>query len=176
MEVLMTGRIATLIATWFGSSLIGPGTLGSAAAIPLCYAAAQIPWRDGRGALYYFAIAAVVFVLGLWSVPGAQARLGPRIDGHGEVKERDQGQIVIDEVLGMLITTSPFIWFAPQMPAWWGYALAFACFRTFDIVKPWPVRYFDRKKTAAGVMLDDVAAGVWAALVMILLRVVIGAW
>jgi len=166
----MADRIAVGLATWFYSSLIGPGTLGSAAAIPLCYVAVQIPWDGGMGAVYYAAIAAVIFLLGLWCIPRAQVFLGPRVDGHGIVKDRDQGQIVIDEVLGMLITTSPFIVFPPAAPEWLAYGLAFIFFRVFDIAKPPPVKYFDRMKSAAGVMLDDVAAGAWGALVMLLLR------
>ena len=71
----------------------------------------------------------------------------------------DSGHIVIDEVAGYLVTML-------FLPRGWLAALAgFVFFRLFDVVKPPPARFFDRDprwKNGAGVVLDDVAAGVWA--------------
>jgi phosphatidylglycerophosphatase A len=68
----------------------------------------------------------------------------------------DASQIVIDEVMGYLVTMSfvPFSWPAA--------ALGFVLFRIADVLKPWPASAFDRVKSGLGVVLDDVAAGAWA--------------
>ena len=78
----------------------------------------------------------------------------------------DHGSIVIDEVVGMILAVSmPFYllgqWADLPMVA----AVSFVTFRCFDIAKPWPVSLIDRRmKTGMGVMLDDVLAGLFAAL------------
>jgi phosphatidylglycerophosphatase A len=77
----------------------------------------------------------------------------------------DAGPIVIDEVLGYLTAVAflPFTWRTAL--------LAFLLFRLFDIAKPWPASRLDRWKTGLGVVLDDVAAGLyaWACLRLLLL-------
>jgi len=88
----------------------------------------------------------------------------------------DPSIIVIDEVAGQLI---PLIYFsATELPApsdWWLYIAlpSFVLFRIFDIAKPFPASYFDKKVlNAHGVMLDDIAAGVYAVVCLFLLRLV----
>jgi phosphatidylglycerophosphatase A len=68
----------------------------------------------------------------------------------------DASQIVIDEVMGYLVTMAfvPFSWPAA--------AAGFLLFRVADVLKPWPASALDRVKSGAGVVLDDVAAGLWA--------------
>jgi phosphatidylglycerophosphatase A len=68
----------------------------------------------------------------------------------------DPSEVVIDEWVGMWIA----MWGLPMDWRW--VALAFLTFRFFDIFKPWPVSYFDRRMDALGVMLDDVVAGIMA--------------
>ncbi|XLM22816.1 phosphatidylglycerophosphatase A, partial [Chromobacterium piscinae] len=69
----------------------------------------------------------------------------------------DYGGIVWDEVVGMLLVLA----FAPA--SWAGWLLAFALFRLFDIVKPWPIRWFDQRVGGGfGVMIDDVIAALFA--------------
>ncbi len=175
-------RIAVVIATWFGSGLMRPrffgklrsGTYGSIAAIPLCLVAIWVSARlpsfgpFGRGE-YYGAIVGMVLFLGVWSVPYAERRLGPRTDWRGKTKTRDQNEIVVDEVAGMLIACMPLIG-KKGWPFLFGVVAALILFRIFDIVKVWPTSYFDRQKSADGVMLDDVAAGAQAAFVLYLVR------
>ncbi|MCL5436219.1 MAG: phosphatidylglycerophosphatase A [Patescibacteria group bacterium] len=96
----------------------------------------------------------------MWCVPLAEVALGPRRDWKGRVRTRDQNQIVIDEVLGMLIVRAPVT--SPRHAAVL-FPVAFGLFRLFDITKPWPIKFFDRKKSAFGVMWDDVVAGCYAA-------------
>ncbi len=137
-----------LLATWFGSGLfpMGPGTAGSLAAYPLAYAVAAA-W----GPAGLLAAAAAVFAIGLWA---ADAYV--RATGNPDPKE-----VVIDEVASQMLPLAvvPF-----EIAPW---VAAFVAFRFFDILKPWPCSALDRKlHGGVGVMADDFAAGVYAALVM----------
>ena len=146
-----------LLATWGGAGLapVAPGTVGTLAALPFVV---LVLWlMSGMGALL---VALVLLVLG--SVASQRA-------GRAWGKP-DHGAIVVDEVLGMLITAAlPWYLLSPAISSVVFYGLAFAAFRAFDIGKPWPASWCDRHlKNGLGVMLDDVAAGCWAALVLAL--------
>jgi phosphatidylglycerophosphatase A len=136
-------RVALTLATWFGAGLSpkAPGTVGTLAALPLA-------WWAGQGSLttQFVALAVTLAV----AVPAAHA--AGRWFGVVDAK-----QIVIDEVAGMLVTML-------GVPVSWGTLLVgFALFRLFDISKPWPASYFDRKvKNGFGVVFDDVMAGLYA--------------
>jgi len=97
------------------------------------------------GGLYALGAATlVVFVIGLWASKVYMDKTGAH----------DPGAIVIDEVVGQWIV----LLVAPLNPV--SYALAFVLFRFFDVLKPWPISWADRKiGGAAGVMVDDVLAG-----------------
>ncbi|MBT5429224.1 MAG: phosphatidylglycerophosphatase A, partial [Rhodospirillaceae bacterium] len=80
-----------------------------------------------------------------------------------EMKISDPSQIVIDEVSGQLIT----LMFIPLEPMW--YLCGFILFRFLDIRKPWPIRWFDTNiKGGAGIMLDDIVAGIFACVILLL--------
>ena len=161
----MTGKIpvtlpvwhpAFLLATWFGSGLLPriPGTWGSAAALPFAWIIASYgsPWP-------LLAAAIIAFAAGIWAA-GIYGR-------HAGIK--DASPIVIDEVAGQWLTLAPF---APDPTV---YLLGFVLFRVADIVKPWPANWADRSLGGGlGVMLDDVFAGVYAALTLYALLTVIG--
>jgi phosphatidylglycerophosphatase A len=166
----MKNKVALFIATWFYSGMIPPifgksmgGTYGSIFSIPLCYLALLAPYH-GIG---YCIIMLVIFAFGLWAVPRAEIVLGETIDHRGRKRFHDQNQIVIDEVLGMLTSCLPLVFFKVEM-LWLALLLAFGFFRFFDIAKIPPIRFFDRMQSASGVMLDDFVAGVYSALVLIL--------
>lgn len=163
--------VSIIMATWFFSGLIPPillkgmaGTYGSIASLPLCYFAL---WAtEGTfGPSSYILITSAVFAVGCWSVPRAEEWLGPIKDWKGKVKEHDQNQIVIDEVLGMLITCSPLVLIKCHS-LWLAFGIAFVLFRFFDIVKIPPARHFDKENNALSVMMDDVVAGVYAAILL----------
>jgi phosphatidylglycerophosphatase A len=100
-------------------------------------------------------VSAALFIVGIW-ICGESAR---RIGVH------DHGGIVLDEVVGMLLTLAV----AHPEPLWIG--VAFASFRLFDIWKPWPIRDLDHRLSGGlGIMLDDVIAAVYAAAVVFLLQ------
>jgi phosphatidylglycerophosphatase A len=78
---------------------------------------------------------------------------------------KDPGVVVVDEVVGQLIT---FL-FVPFKTGWWAIIVGFLAFRLFDIVKPYPARRFEMLESGLGIMADDVVAGVYAAILMSLL-------
>ena len=143
---------AALIATFFGSGLLKPasGTWGSLAAL-----APGLLIAEHFGASGLLIGAALAYGLGHWAST-------VWING---TEDKDPSPIVIDEVAGLWLTLT----LAPLTPL--GAALAFGLFRFFDIVKPWPVRWADKNiGGATGIMLDDILAGIWAALVLLAAR------
>lgn len=141
---------STLLATWFGAGLLpgAPGTWGSLAALPFGVA---LTWLGGPLALA--AAAAGVFVIGLWAAQHYERAAATK----------DPGPIVIDEVAGQWLTLIP-VSVEPWALDPWGVLLAFLLFRVFDVLKPWPVRWADRRlKGSFGVMADDVIAAAYAA-------------
>jgi len=131
-----------LLAAWgpCGYAPVAPGTFGTLGAIPLYLALSRLPPAAYVAATFAFtalAIAAAHRAGRYWRVA-------------------DASPIVIDEVAGYLVTMAlvPFSW-----PA----AIAgFVLFRVFDVLKPWPASALDRVKNGFGVVMDDVAAGVYA--------------
>lgn len=143
---------AVLIATFFGSGLLKPasGTWGSFAAL-----APGLLIAERFGASGLLIGAALAYGLGHWA---------SKVWING-TEDKDPSPIVIDEVAGLWLTLT----LAPLTPL--GVALAFGLFRFFDIVKPWPVRWADKNiGGATGIMLDDILAGIWAALVLLAAR------
>lgn len=136
---------ATLISTVFGVGFIpfAPGTVASILTVPVAFG---IAYQFGEGAVYIAALG--VFFLGL-----LPSYIYARHKGDG-----DPSEVVIDEVAGQLLALS----FADP-DTWWHYALGFALFRLFDIVKIWPVNWAERFPGGWGIMLDDMVAGIYGA-------------
>jgi len=140
-------RWAWLVGTWFGAGLLkpGPGTYGAVAATLLWALAAHV-WGGVGLAVGTGLAAAAVTAIGI-PAAGIVAR---------ESGREDPGFVVVDEVAGQWIALI-------GVRADWEHALlALALFRLFDIWKPWPVRLLERLPEGTGIMLDDVAAGVLA--------------
>ncbi len=148
---------AHLIATWGGAGLLkpAPGTWGSLAALPFAWG--LMAWLGPIG----LAVAAVlVFAAGCW----ATARYAQATGGH------DPSEVVVDEVAGQWLTLLLGLTLLPAAADPWLFAAGFLLFRAFDIVKPWPIRYAERRVPGAlGVMLDDVLAAVYAGVLLYLL-------
>ncbi|GAB4200984.1 MAG: phosphatidylglycerophosphatase A [Wenzhouxiangellaceae bacterium] len=138
---------AGFLALGFGSGLSPwmPGTAGSLAALPLAYWLKMLPlWL-------YFVVLAVTVLIGFWACDVTGKRLGVH----------DHGAIVWDEFCGLWLTVA----LVPNQWPW--LVLGFFLFRAFDIAKVWPASWFDRKvHNGIGVMLDDLAAGLWGMLVL----------
>jgi len=145
---------ATLIATFFGIGRFrpGPGTWGSAATVLLWAALARVLNPTARTPIA-IALAIVVIVVGIPAATRVSRAFG----------SKDPQFVVIDEVAGQLISLI-------AVPlAWKTFLAGFILFRIFDIVKPPPVRQLERLPEGAGIVLDDVAAGIYALVVMQLL-------
>jgi len=152
-------QLAELIATMarIGYMRPGPGTWGSAAAVPMFWAL-----HETLGVPGVLIGTVLAFIAGLW----ATQEMTRGRDNH------DPSEIVIDEVAGQLIALAPLSWSAGRMGLditvlWPGWIAAFVLFRLFDIWKPGPVGWADRRGDALGVMLDDVIAGIFAAFVVL---------
>ena len=140
---------AWAVGTFFGAGLLGPGpgTYGSICAVLLWYAAAHILHPSPIALAIGTTIAAIIVTL--IGIPAAT--IVARESGR-----EDPGHVVIDEVAGQLIALI-------AIPADWRHAaLSLLLFRAFDILKPPPIRQLERLPAGTGIMLDDVAAGLFA--------------
>jgi len=145
--------VALATGLYSGKIPFAPGTWGSAFAL--------IPWYFCRGLslVNYLIVLAVIFVVGFLTSGSAE-----------KIFDRpDPGCIVIDEILGMFITLT----LAPNHPVAW--LLGFVLFRIFDVLKPFPVSWFDTHLHGGiGIMMDDVMAGVYALICLQLIWLLIG--
>ena len=150
-------RLAVFLATvgYCGYFPFAPGTVGSAAGL-LFYA---LVWWSGSPVVEV-AMIVVLFAAGVWAGTTAERYFGGV----------DPGPIVIDEVVGMLITLA-FI------PVGWAGALAgFVLFRIFDVIKPFPAGRLEALHGGLGVMADDAMAAVYANVSLRLLMWLLPAW
>lgn len=146
------------LACGFGSGLtpVAQGTFGSLAAL--------LPWlllRQLSIPLYVLVLLAG-FAIGVWACDIAGRALG--VDDHRS--------LVWDEFIGQWIALIPLLLPAllpTRFSMWWWLLAGFVLFRLFDVWKPWPIRWMDRHlKGGMGVMVDDVVAGIFAAVVLAL--------
>ena len=150
-------RFAVFLATaaYCGYFPVAPGTVGSAAGLLVYLLVAWI----GLPIVEVAAIA-LTFAVGAWAATHAERFFGGI----------DPGPVVIDEVLGMLVTLA-FI------PVGWSGALAgFFIFRVFDVIKPYPANRLEKFHGGFGIMADDAMAGVYANLALRLLMWLLPAW
>jgi phosphatidylglycerophosphatase A len=143
-------RVKQLILFWatgfgVGYSPLAPGTLGTLIAIPVYYFLTNIPSPIYEITLIGF------FFLSVWISENAEMFFG----------RRDDPRIVIDEVMGFLIT---MLWLPKTLLF---IIVGFILFRFFDILKPFPIRRVDKRlKGGFGVVLDDVIAGVYSNIIL----------
>jgi len=144
------GGIAIALATWFGCGYFpkGPGTAGSLGALLVAYPlAAYAHWR----AVDFALLAAVGLPVSIWASTAtarAKALKDPQI-------------VVIDEVIGQWLALA-----GATTLNWKSWLGAFLLFRLFDIWKPPPVRQLERLPEGTGIVMDDVMAGIYGALVL----------
>lgn len=128
-----------------------PGTWGTALACllaPFIFLPLSIGWRTG--------LLILIFLLGGLAATRAEEILG----------QKDPGQVVIDELVGVWIAMLPF-----HKVGFWTILAAFICFRIFDIAKPWPIKASENWLPGGfGVMIDDVLAGIMALACVAVLR------
>lgn len=147
--------------SFFGAGFLkpAPGTWGSFAAL-----VAGLVIHEFGGPFVLAALAFVLFFGGVWAA---------KVETDGS-DDHDPSWIVIDEVVGQWIALLPVSYGAwrAELPIWdlWpGVVTAFLFFRLFDVWKPWLVGRADRRGDATGLMLDDVWAGIFAAIAVMAL-------
>jgi phosphatidylglycerophosphatase A len=144
-------RFSCFVAFGFGAgfSKYAPGTCGTLVALPLYGLMAPLSVRD------YGLILFVAIGIGIWLCGIAERKTGII----------DNPSIVWDEICGYLLT----LWGVPK--SWFWIAVGFIAFRLFDIWKPWPIYWLDKRvKGGLGIMLDDIIAAGYAWLVLYSLR------
>lgn len=135
-----------------GHSPVAPGSVGALAALPAAWLLTLLPWPARVAVLALVTIGAIVVV---------QRYLAGRT-------EADPQEVVLDELVGCLVTLAPLPWSLSWVAA--GYVL----FRLLDITKPGPIGYLDRRVHGGlGVVADDVAAGVLGALILVGVRLAV---
>ena len=142
------------LAFGFGTGLapFAPGTWGSLPAI-------VIWWFAPKDLLTQSVLLAVGFAVGVWLCGASSKKLGVH----------DHSGIVWDEIVGMYLVLMVLPVSMGPEPAW--ILGAFALFRLFDIWKPWPIRELDHSlRGGLGIMLDDVVAALYAALILVILQ------
>jgi phosphatidylglycerophosphatase A len=142
----VTNRLILSLATWGGVGYLpgAPGTWGTVAALPLWWLLTHL------GPPGYYLALGVLLIAAVMVAGPAQVLLG----------KHDHPAIVIDEVVGLLITL------AGVTLSWTWVFYGLVAFRAFDILKPWPISRLNRGKSGLAVVLDDVAAGVLARLIL----------
>jgi phosphatidylglycerophosphatase A len=146
--------VVLFAATGAGSGFVPvmPGTAGTAAGVVLFFILSSLSLS-----LYLLTTVAFIFIA-IWNAHQAALYL----------QVKDPPQVVIDEIAGYLVTMASF-------PFTWPYVAAgFIIFRIFDIIKPYPAGWIDRKVPGGyGIVLDDVAAGIYANIVLQIFRAVV---
>ncbi len=153
--------LARIIATWFfcGYFPKGPGTAGSIGALIVAYTlAAATNWDP----VTVLKMALLGLLPAIWAA-GRMAR---------DTGSKDPQTVVVDEVIGQWIALSGAI----TLNHWSYWLLAFVLFRFFDILKPPPIRALEKLHGGVGIVMDDVMAGVYAALVLAALVLFAPGW
>lgn len=140
-------RAVLFVATGFfiGTVPFAPGTFGSLIGLPVCFLLSHLNLLES-------VICILVFILFAMGIASAAEKI---------IKQRDPGQIVIDEIAGLMVTFAGLPFNLKTVLA------GFIIFRVFDILKPFPIRMLERSVGGgSGVVLDDVLAGVYGNLIV----------
>ena len=134
------------LAVGFGSGLLkpAPGTWGTLAGLILSI----VLWNITQSNLFFIFLTVISFIFGCYLCQKTSNDLGVH----------DDGRIVWDEIVAIFLMFT----FLPEYN-WFTYILTFISFRIFDILKPYPIRYFDEKlESGLGIMVDDILAAIFA--------------
>ena len=157
-------KLNVLISTFFGNGYISkiPGTFTSLSTLVILYILFEIlQFRDLN---YILILYSIIFFYSFYAV----------MDSETEFENKDPRQIVIDEVLGQAMPLILIVYLSSKnlinIPVEIYYFLSFIIFRFFDIVKPFPVSYFDKQhKNFFGIIMDDIMAGLYTMLIIYLI-------
>lgn len=145
-------KLALVLSSCFGLGLIpvAQGTVATLASLPLVTVIARLGPVAGAYALFFF------ILLALWS----------SVRSAGALQKEDPAEVVIDEAAGLLLT----LFLLPATG--FNLCLGFVLFRLFDILKPYPIRRLEKIRGGAGIMLDDLMAGVFGNICLRLIALV----
>lgn len=142
-------KLAIVSCGFLGCSPFAPGTVGTLGGVAIAYLLRDTRWFPLWVAIACAILYAISQPLGTW----AESYAG----------KKDPGIFVMDEVIGYLITVA---W--TRGPSWTALVVSFFVFRFFDILKPPPARAMERIPGGHGILLDDVVAGLWGLVVVML--------
>ena len=156
-------KINLLISTFFGNGYVSfiPGTLTSLSTSIILYVFFEV--FNFKNLNYILILYSIIFFYSFYAV----------MDSEIEFDNKDPRQIVIDEVLGQAMPLIFIVYLSSKnlinIPVEIYYFLSFILFRFFDIVKPFPVSYFDKRhKNFFGIIMDDIMAGLYTMLIIYL--------
>jgi phosphatidylglycerophosphatase A len=143
-------KLITFLATGFGSGLapFAPGTMGTLVGVVICLLCLPLPWP--------IRLLIVIALLALSIYVAGQA--------EKIYQKKDDQRIVIDEIIGIQITMLPVAITILHL------CVGFVLFRIFDILKPFPIGNLQRLPGGWGVVIDDVAAGIYAGVILLALN------
>ena len=157
-------KINVLISTFFGNGYISkiPGTFTSLSTLIILYILFEV--FQFKNLNYILILFSITFFYSFYAV----------MDSETEFESKDPRQIVIDEVLGQAMPLILIVYLSSKnlinIPVEIYYFLSFILFRFFDIVKPFPVSYFDKQhKNFFGIIMDDIMAGLYTMLIIYLI-------
>ena len=157
-------KINILISTFFGNGYVSkiPGTFTSLSTTILLYVLFEI--LQFKNLNYILILYSIIFFYSFYAV----------MDSETEFENKDPRQIVIDEVLGQAMPLILIVYLSSKnlinIHVEIYYFLSFILFRFFDIVKPFPVSYFDKQhKNFFGIIMDDIMAGLYTMLIIYLI-------
>ena len=156
-------KINVLISTFFGNGYISkiPGTFTSLNTLIILYILFEV--LNFKNLNYILILYSIIFFYSFYAV----------MDSETEFENKDPRQIVIDEVLGQAMPLILIVYLSSKnltsIPIEIYYLLSFILFRFFDIVKPFPINYFDKQhKNFFGIIMDDIMAGLYTMLIIYL--------
>ena len=156
-------KINLLISTFFGNGYISkiPGTFTSLSTLIILYILFEVLQFNNLN--YILILYSIIFFYSFYAV----------MDSETEFNNKDPRQIVIDEVLGQAMPLILIVYLSSKneinIPVEIYYLLSFILFRFFDIIKPFPVSYFDKQhKNFFGIIMDDIMAGLYTMLIIYL--------
>ena len=156
-------KLNVLISTFFGNGYISkiPGTFTSLITLIILYILFEI--LQFKNLNYILILYSIIFFYSFYAV----------MDTETEFENKDPRQIVIDEVLGQAMPLILIVYLSSKnlinIPVEIYYLISFILFRFFDIVKPFPVSYFDKQhKNFFGIIMDDIMAGLYTMLIIYL--------
>src|SRR5437773_1299972 len=153
-RVTLPDKVALTIATGLGVGYFpwAPGTVGSFLGIILILLLSRFKLIGGSRLLFHLSVVALITGVGIWSASRAEIIF----------KRKDPPQVVVDEIVGQLLTFGLIF----KNPRFVLLLMGFLFFRLFDIIKPFPIRKLEKAPLGFGIVLDDLAAGFYASLII----------